>query len=453
MTMGQWTFNVGFRYDSQDGENKAGSVDANIGFPTVMPSLNFGGNDANGLKWTSISPRLGVTYALGEERKTLIRGSLSQYPDAMSLGNISRMNPVGANLALIVFLDNPGGFTDFYDDGEQWAVLGGGWGFNPAAPTSLSTSAVNDPNMDPPVANELIIGVEHSFLPEFVAGLAVTWRNKTDVQDFQPLFTDASGVDRTASASEYIQGANVSGTLPNGTTNSWPTFFANPSLSYTGGTFLTNGKRDINYLGTAVTFTKRLTNQWMMRGFVNYNFTEEWDVPSSFFNNNDPNRLQPGNTVGGRIDGSTFVIQSTGSGKTDNWMQSTWQWNLNGMYQVAPDRHWGFNVAANLSGREGYPIPYYVPQGGLDGIARNIQISNRIEDFRNDDIAVMDLRLEKEWRATGNTSLTFSIDGFNIFNDGAVLQRFDNLNSGNAAWVREVLSPRVWRLGVRLNWR
>ena len=126
----------------------------------------------------------------------------------------------------------------------------------------------------------------------------------------------------------------------------------------------------------------------MLRGFVNYNFTEEWDVPSSFFNNNDPNHAatmrwhlhrwaEP--TV------QTFVIQSTGSGKTDNWMQSTWQWNLNGMYQVAPDRHWGFNVAANLSGREGYPIPYYVPcrcrwrrpenpDGGID-------------DFRNDDIA------------------------------------------------------------------
>ena len=123
------------------------------------------------------------------------------------------------------------------------------------------------------------------------------------------------------------------------------------------------------------------------------------------------------------------------------------------MYQVMPDRSWGFNVAAHLSGRAGSPIPYFVPQAGLDGISRNILAADKVDDFRNDNIAIMDIRLEKEWRATGNTSLTFSIDGFNIFNDGAVLQRFDNLNSGNAAWVREVLSPRVWRLGVRLNWR
>jgi hypothetical protein len=29
------------------------------------------------------------------------------------------------------------------------------------------------------------------------------------------------------------------------------------------------------------------------------------------------------------------------------------------MYQVAPDRPWGFNLAGNLTGRQGYPIPYF----------------------------------------------------------------------------------------------
>ena len=41
------------------------------------------------------------------------------------------------------------------------------------------------------------------------------------------------------------------------------------------------------------------------------------------------------------------------------WLQSTWSANLNGMYQVAPDRPWGFNFAANLFAREGYPLPYF----------------------------------------------------------------------------------------------
>ena len=94
MTMGSWTFNVGFRWDDQSGENTAGVVDANLGFPNEMPALDFAGNNADGLNWSSITPRLGVTYALGEERKTLIRGSFSQFPDVMSLTNISRVEPL-----------------------------------------------------------------------------------------------------------------------------------------------------------------------------------------------------------------------------------------------------------------------------------------------------------------------------------------------------------------------
>ena len=39
ITMGAWTFNVGLRYDTQDGENPAASVDANIAFPELMPAL------------------------------------------------------------------------------------------------------------------------------------------------------------------------------------------------------------------------------------------------------------------------------------------------------------------------------------------------------------------------------------------------------------------------------
>jgi outer membrane receptor protein involved in Fe transport len=49
--------------------------------------------------------------------------------------------------------------------------------------------------------------------------------------------------------------------------------------------------------------------------------------------------------------------------------------------------------------------------------------------------------------------MTSSIDAFNIFNEGYVLSRNTNLNSGSADWVNATLSPRIFRLGVRVNWR
>jgi hypothetical protein len=182
----------------------------------------------------------------------------------------------------------------------------------------------------------------------------------------------------------------------------------------------------------------------MLRGYLNYLFRDEWRVPAGFFDHNDPNRMFPSWSVGSNVDGETFV---------EDGLQSTWQWNLNGMYQVAPDRPWGFNVAANLYGREGYPIPYFRPVGGRDGIGREILVVDEVTRYRYPDIFTADLRLEKEFRTTGNSSLMFSVDGFNVFNNGEVLRRAENLGAGNANWVLETVSPRIWRLGVRLSWR
>jgi len=442
MTMGPWTFNAGLRYDVQDGENRAGTVAANPAFPEVMPPLAFEGNDADGLHWTSLSPRLGLTYALGAERKTLLRGSFSQFPAALGLGPISRVNPVSDSGAWIVFLDEPGGYPGFYDEGEQYSVGGGFWGFDPANPTALASSNRNDPDMDPALTRELILGVEHAFLPEFVAGLKLTWRNSITIDEEQPLFrSNATGEVSTIPATEYIPDRVVSGLLPDGSPYEVQTWAANPvKWTFTGGDLLTDGDRKVDYLGASITVTKRLSNQWMMRGFVNYNFDESWKVPTSYFENNDPNRF-----LQGAVDGQ--ILAQWGA------LQSDWQWNLNGMYQVAPDRPWGFNVAGNLGGRQGTPDGYIRRVAGLDGITRELSVEENLGDFRADDVATVDVRLEKEFAAAGNVGLVFSIDGFNILNSGAVLERYWDLGAGNGQWVLETVTPRVWRLGVRLSWR
>ena len=162
MTWSHWTVNAGLRYEHQDGKNLPALVDANPGFPELMPPLDFPGNDAGGFSWHTIAPRIGVTYALGEERKTLLRGSLSQFPDTLSQEFIARTNPLGTAFATLLFLDDPGGFTAFYDEGETVALLGGN-NFDPQNPTALSTPNVTDPDFDPGLLTELVLGAEHAF--------------------------------------------------------------------------------------------------------------------------------------------------------------------------------------------------------------------------------------------------------------------------------------------------
>jgi outer membrane receptor protein involved in Fe transport len=77
----------------------------------------------------------------------------------------------------------------------------------------------------------------------------------------------------------------------------------------------------------------------------------------------------------------------------------------------------------------------------------------RSDDFRNRDIYTLDLRLEKEFAATGSMGLTFGIDAFNIFNENYVLGRDLQLNGARPDYLNRTLSPRIYRLSVRLSWR
>ena len=159
------------------------------------------------------------------------------------------------------------------------------------------------------------------------------------------------------------------------------------------------------------------------------------------------------------VDG-TEVLQGSGlvSGPKGNvFINSTWSYSLNGLYQIAPQRAWGFNVAANLTGRQGYPLRYVqrVLRAGINdngGSGLDVPIDSSPDAFRYPDIHVVDLRAEKEF-SFSDFGLTLGVDLFNAFNESYVLQRQGVLGFNSSNRVVEVLSPRVLRLGARLSFR
>ena len=292
-------------------------------------------------------------------------------------------------------------------------------------------------------------------------GAGVTWRQITDVTELRSLVRDAAGNVRVATVDDYFLESTLTGTLPDGSPYSVPAYSLDGSLSYTGGQLFINGDREREYQGANINFTKRLSNQWMLRGYFQYGETE-WDVPASFQQFTSPNLCEDSNSgfgcngaAGGSIDGGIFAEQSAGSGaKVDVWLQSSWQYNVNGMYQVAPDRPWGFNVAANIFGREGYPLPYILEGVATsDGQTRDLLAVNELDRFRVDDLFTVDLRLDKEFATSGNVSFTVGVDAFNLLNENYTMQRERRLNVTSADFLRETLSPRIWRLSARINWR
>jgi hypothetical protein len=452
VTWSNMTANVGLRYQKEEGINAASGVEGvAVGSRTIFPALQFPGNDP-GFDFTSLQPRLGFTYALGSERRTLVRGNFSRFAEQLGSTYVAAINPVANSYGYGAFNDlNRNTVLDPAEAGtisiQRYA------NFDPANPTALSSTNRVDPNLDPMLTDELGVSIEHAFLPELVLGAAATYRHVTDITDAQTLVVQG-GTVRVARRDDWLPESQVVA----GRTVDY--FVLRPGVEFAGGTLWTNGDREQDYLGLALTLNKRLSNRWMMRGNISWN-DWTWSVPSSYFGPNDPTDFGTGLGVGnvppqpaasGDRDGDVVAERSSGSGsKTNVYLNSEWSANLNGLYQVAPERSWGFNVGANLSVRQGYPSPHFISVAGSDGNPRSVQVTPEVDSVRNDDVMTLDLRLEKEL-VFGSFVPTFSLDLFNVFNENTVLQRERNQASTAANFVRETVSPRVLRFGLRLSW-
>ena len=94
------TVNVGARFDKQTAKNLASEAPANASFPNLLPALKFDGSKEDNITWNDISPRVGLSYALSESRKTVVRLSLARYAGQLSYGNVAGatgQNPVAAS--------------------------------------------------------------------------------------------------------------------------------------------------------------------------------------------------------------------------------------------------------------------------------------------------------------------------------------------------------------------
>jgi hypothetical protein len=495
LTAGRLTANFGVRYDKQSGDINAVDQPGLPGFEFtgIMPTSTPGRDQ--GFEWEDVTPRLGLTYALGEERKTLLRASYSRFADQLAQAFSLWHSPVTYRYS---YWSTYGFNIDADGDGifEPGEVAGADfYGDNFFDPTQTRSRNIVDPDFEAPLTDEILLSVEHALRPEFVVGLNLTLRNVSNMAQAERLvycapgesgcfvneFGDAVRVNRR---SDWTQAGSINQTRPDGSLVSQPFFglIADPRLvgvsgSDTGGGYLFNGDIEQDYTGVSVTFNKRLANRWMLRG--NFTWSDwEWDVPASAVI--DPNTYLGGlgslGVGGGSADDGDSVLQGSGTGsgaKGAIYINSEWSYDITGLYQIAPDRPWGFNVSGHVYGREGYPIPYFQRAScvtmnitNCGGNVIGVAVAGP-DEFRNDDIHLVDVRLEKDFQV-GELNFTVLGEVFNIFNEATALQKQHRLDSpGSVAqigggetlrvngsdFVTEVISPRVFRLGARFNFR
>jgi len=454
LASGRLTVNLGLRWDRQTGSNLATTVRANPVAPDLLPAAHYDGGDA-GFVWNDVVPRLGVTWALGEKRSTLLRASYSRYADQLGTQYVSWTNPVAYMQYRYFYTDNYGDPT--LDRGQildEFAPPSNN--VNPVTFGALSSNAVAD-DFEAPLTDEFLLGMEHSFLPDFVVGVHASYRHFTGLAEREFLVFDGDAfseenlgkLGRPHRRDDYVY-RPVSGIDPNGKPYTILIGELRPGVSTRNGVLLTNGDREQIYKGLFLTLNKRLTNGWMARGHVSLQ-DWRWRIP------NDANEDQTDDVGGGIKDGSEVLSggRSVSGSKGNVFISNGWSYSFTGMYQIAPSRPWGFNVAAGLNGREGFPIRYtqrVFRQTVNTGRPTYIPVTSDTGRFKYPDVHVLDLRLDKDFTFR-DLGLTVGVDVFNALNKSYVLQRALILGRPNSDHVIEVLSPRIIRLGVRFRLR
>ncbi len=444
------TINAGIRYDRQWGAALASTTAANPAFPDVLPGSVFAGYTSP-FTWNNLSPRVGVTYALDDARKTQVRASFSRYAGQLATGTVGYANPAAtAGFAVYGWNDVDGDHLAENNEVNFNTFITSGGGFNRANPTAVVSANVIDPNLKAPTTNSFVAGVDRELRPNLAVQINYSYTRVTNL--FGNLFgpiTPRVGL-APGVAGNYAPGAGLSGTLPDGTPYNVATYIPSPALvTAGGGGFLeTNvpGYFTDNH-GLEIELTRRMTGKWMGRVALAFNNAREhFDNPNGVYDTNGnptPTITEP------LVNGGAFAPQSSGNGEGAIYMNARWQFNANGMY-IAP---YGIELAANVFGRQGYPEPLFRPGStaalGADS-SLSVLVAPTIDYVRYPNVWDTDMRIARDFKA-GSVHIRGMFDVFNLFNANTALVRNGNVTSTTFGQLAQNLSPLIARVGVQIG--
>jgi hypothetical protein len=441
---GRATINVGLRYDRQWGSALPSDIAGNKAFPTLVPGLTFAGYDSP-FTWNTFSPRAGLTFALDQSSHTIARAAYSRYASQLSPTIVGAINPSTAGgSATYRWVDTNG--DHFAQAGEvltnQRLTQAGG--FNPANPTAVTSANQLDPNLKAPMTDSFVAGVDRELMPHLALQVNYSYTRTTNLfGNSTASITPRVGV----TLADYTAGPVLSGTLPDGTSYSVPTFVANGTKVVAGGGgFLTTTVPgySTDYHGLELALVKRLSKGWMGRvGFSYNNARDHFASAAGRYDTNGNPTPTPNEPL---VDGGQFAPQSSASsGSGSVYVNAKWQFDANGMYQ-AP---FGIEASANVFGRQGYPFPLFRTQA-LGGESLSVLVTPTVDYFRYDNVWDTDVRLARAFKFQ-TLSLRFIGDVFNLANANTVLVRNNNILATTFNQIGQNLSPRIFRIGVEVG--
>jgi hypothetical protein len=430
---GRVTINLGVRMDFQDDSVLEASVVENPIVPELLPAVNFPGVDA-GLRTLDWSPRVGFTWDLSGDGRTVIKASSSIFYGQGFFAS-DALNPLNEVRLRFPWTDRNGDTFIQRDelDLRTPQLVAGNYDFtNPGSPR---TSNQVDPDLKNDRVIEAIVGIDRELVPNLGVSAAYIYRRigRFFIQERIGLSPDAF----TPVTRSYACG-NTSCDQPSYSATYYTLPFNVPTVQR-----LTHDALDRSFHGIELSARKRFSGKWMMSGSLTLNNTVGRWALDGFQDPLTAALVGAGAAVIGdptnydAVNGHQALVQN-----------ARWTAKLSGMYAFP----WGINASAFLNARDGFPFNRTVLSPADRG-GRLSQVFLLIEPWaarRYDDMFVVDARVEKKF-TFGRVSVIPGVDVFNLGNANTVLTRQHQQTASTANNVLEVLAPRVLRFGARVT--
>ena len=455
LSRGRLTLNAGLRWDLQSARNSPATVAANASFPDLVPALVYPGDSHDVVEWSSLSPRLGLSYALGESRRSVLRASYAYYASQLLFGVVQEVNPVAYGAVAYGWTD---GNLDKLVQGDEinFSDFRYSYGIDQANPNQAISPNRIDPDWAPQRDHEVVLGIDHELVPGFAVGAAYTWRRASDYE-YRPWLGAPCPADhpvgcRIVELAEYVANAPATANGFSAFTYSPPTALVSAGA---GGRIRRNRPGyTTSFNGLELTLTKRLAKRWMGRVAFSWNdWVDHVDetVPVSRLGNPTPVEADP------LKDGGQVSLVAGSGGKQAFFSSVKWQLYANGLWQGP----WGLDLSGALFARQGTPYPVGLNlNAGSDGTLPALA-TEQVDSYRLNDLWNLNLGLARTFRFRRSAGLTLSAEWFNVLNSGVVLTRYRFANSsaftdtaGGAVpgmgRIDQIIAPGIFRLGVRV---
>jgi len=436
-TRSKLTLNIGLRYDRYRVFLPAQERVASTFFGALTIPEN-----SSVISFNHIAPRLGLTYDIQGNGKTIFKANYGRYFFNPGVGLADAINPnSGTQFCTYGWTDRSG--DGLWQQGEQGALNSCSGG--------VSNVSV-DPNLKNSVTNEFSTWIERSLGNSVGARLGFVLKQDRDGYGQQ-------NINRPKSA--WTVPTTVTDIGPDGRAGTAddrtgiPAFALNPAnQALPVSTLVANAEGyTADYKSVEGAITKRFSNKWSM--VTSYIYTKTSEFGTSYFGTGaGGNAIAAGSLFGGLAGSTGIPITPNGAQAKSEF--SFWNFKLSGTWEPG----YGIRLTPVFKAQQGYPYGR-VFTANTGGISQNFQ-AEPIDAHRMETVKQVDFRAEKRFRLKGRVNFNVLFDLFNVMNANTELNVRGTTGTLTISETgttipafgtpTTILPPRIARISGRLSW-